>query len=358
MAFSVLECEKVCGGDWLHRDQQEPCWIGRHLDVVLFISFPALIFFILLLPGMAVLFLWRRRKKLYRSARMTFRFGMLYSGYRSEYWYWELVTLLRKFTIILIVTFGRNFGRQLHIALGALVIFYHYQLNNAPYPKTEDGAVLHRVELESIAVLLTMTWVSVFFSVSTCEANDFSCSFVSLILGIFIILINIIFFIKAVWYTAKKFNEKEAITKKMRKGARRLREGLSDFSRKNSAVGRKSSTRSSRKKKSSNRPSPISKSKKERWSLNPVKEEEKEEGEHQVHVRNKTEYFDNKLFHNQVAQKHFDPNLQKYYWHDPKTAETWWAEEEEEEEENEEALREKAHRSRMSTFESIKSINM
>ena len=86
MAFSVLECEEVCGGQWLHRDQQEPCWDGRHLDFVLFVSLPALVIFLILFPVGIVMGLWRRRSKLYRNRRLTFRFGMLYSGYRRDYW--------------------------------------------------------------------------------------------------------------------------------------------------------------------------------------------------------------------------------------------------------------------------------
>jgi hypothetical protein len=193
MAFSILECETVCGDQWLHRDQQEPCWVGRHLDVVLFCTIPSLLIFLIMFPCISTLFLWRRRYKLYHDRRMTFRFGMLYSGYRKEYWWWELLVLLRKFTIILIVTFGRNFGRQLHVALGALVIFYHFQHTAAPFPKTKDGLILHKIELESIIVLLIMTWVAVFFTVSHCEDGDQSCRDFSLLLGVVLIIANIIF---------------------------------------------------------------------------------------------------------------------------------------------------------------------
>jgi hypothetical protein len=234
MAFSVLECESVCGGDWLHRDQQERCWTGRHLDIVLLVSLPALFILVLILPGMSAWFFYKKRNKLYRSQRLTFRFGMLYSGYRSGCWYWELVTLLRKFTIILVITFGRNFGRQLHVALGALVIFWSWQIFGSPYPKTEDGTILHHVELESIAVLLTMTWVSVFFSVSECTPDDNSCWFVSVCLGVLILIINALFLINAFWFTAMKFNEKEKITKKMRRSVRTLADFVATVGRHNS----------------------------------------------------------------------------------------------------------------------------
>ena len=82
MAFSVLECEQVCNESWLERDQHELCWTGRHLDYVLFVSCPSIVVLLILLPGISTWFLFKRRTKLYKNKRMTFRFGMLYSGYR------------------------------------------------------------------------------------------------------------------------------------------------------------------------------------------------------------------------------------------------------------------------------------
>ena len=396
MAFSVLECENVCGEQWLHRDQQEPCWSGRHLDFVLFISIPALFVFLILFPGLSTLFLWKRRHKLYRDRRMTFRFGMLYSGYRREYWWWELLVLLRKFAIILIVTFGRNFGRQLHVALGALIIFYHLQHTAAPYPKTKDGMMLHKVELESIIVLLTMTWVAVFFTVSHCEENDQSCKDFSLLLGVVLIIMNIVFLLKAMWFTVKKFNEKEKVVSRIRNRfarssmsskrsttlASRVPVGTSAETR--GTMGKKGQAKSKgkgkgkKKKKLATRHTVAGNSRKKdkqkKWNFNPadrsIKDNE-EDNELNVHVRGTTieekmYMSENLLFkknknktkktfrgQNETTSKYWDANISKHYFHDTASGETWWEEDGESDEEDQEQKQKKEEHRRFVSQDSV-----
>ena len=36
-SFCLSASCQVCHDSWLHRDQHEPCWVGRHLDMVLLV---------------------------------------------------------------------------------------------------------------------------------------------------------------------------------------------------------------------------------------------------------------------------------------------------------------------------------
>ena len=290
------------------------------------------------------------------------------------------MVLLRKFTIILIVTFGRNFTRQLHIvrlssllfhfsffifhfslshshrlpfssffpffsqALGALVIFYHLQQTASPYPKTPDGNMLQKVELESIIVLLTMTWVAVFFTVSECSEGDQSCRDVSLVLGVILVVLNVMFLGKAVWYTAKKFNEKEQVVRKLRTGARKMATQLATTTM---AGGQRRASRSKHAaakelaRARETRASIASQRKKRiNWNLNPAPTNQKIDDESQTttkgHTKTSTLYSPNNLFQSPVTadtsaniQKHWDNNVSCFYFHNNETGETWWEEIEE-----------------------------
>ena len=57
-------------------------------------------------------FLFRNRDVIFNNRKLVFRYGMMYSGFRQERWWWDGITLLRKFVMILIVTFARSWKRQ------------------------------------------------------------------------------------------------------------------------------------------------------------------------------------------------------------------------------------------------------
>ena len=82
MAFSTLECDYVCTGTFLHRDQHEPCWEDSHLAAVLLVAVPTLFVYALLIPTGSLLFLFRNREVIFYNRKVVFRYGMMYSGFR------------------------------------------------------------------------------------------------------------------------------------------------------------------------------------------------------------------------------------------------------------------------------------
>ena len=63
---------------------------------------------------------------------LMLRWGMLHSGYREEKYWWEIIVLLRKYFVILLVTFDTRGEFQLHLALGVLIIALH--VHDAQHP--------------------------------------------------------------------------------------------------------------------------------------------------------------------------------------------------------------------------------
>jgi len=126
------------------------------------------------------------------SARLTdpslmLRWGMLHSGYREKKFWWETIVLLRKYAIILLVTFNNRGEFQLHTALGILILVLHFHDSQHPFGHRHtaaSNATLHRYEMASLLILLFMLWCASFFSLGVCTHEAGWCTFmVVLVLG-------------------------------------------------------------------------------------------------------------------------------------------------------------------------------
>ena len=228
---------------FLARDDKEMCWLSnsRQMFYVLAVATPALLFYLLLLPCLTLLYLYRRRQVLRTDRKLILRFGLLFSGYSSERWYWEVIVILRKLVLIVIVTFGESSQSQLHFALGALIVLLYLQERGRPFESSEGTAAavvtadvtsvvsltvpsavesvtaaaaanhekaqnhwLHLMEVASLLVLVTMVWVSVFFTISTCGSSSMECT----VLSIVVLASNLAFFLVCSFTCFKSFNER------------------------------------------------------------------------------------------------------------------------------------------------------
>jgi hypothetical protein len=70
---------------------------------------------------------------MWTNRKMVFRFGLLYSGYAKDRWYWEIFVVARKIVLIFIVTFGRSNESQLHFASGVLICILYLQERGKPF---------------------------------------------------------------------------------------------------------------------------------------------------------------------------------------------------------------------------------
>jgi hypothetical protein len=239
--FAVFECKTICGGSYLNMDYAEKCYVGRHLAFATAVASPGLILYGGVLP-VFVLRLLRHNKELMKTnAAFMFRWGLMFSGFSTAYWWWEGVIFLRKLASILIVTFMRDLNaKQLHVALGTLVLFLHFQHAARPYDervshqtlpsaggdgtlalprdqtKEEEqqerhrsNSLLHRNEVYSLCVLSLTIWSSAFFGMNTDAALGTLLSLVVIGSNMAFILGNVIMFIIF-------FGKRNALQKKMK----------------------------------------------------------------------------------------------------------------------------------------------
>ena len=87
----------------LVKDLKSKCYETEHIAWILFLVSPILLIIGIILPLYLIFLLYRLKKKNeFDNKRNLFRFGFFYYGYKSKYYYWEMIIQMRKLTLILI----------------------------------------------------------------------------------------------------------------------------------------------------------------------------------------------------------------------------------------------------------------
>ena len=119
----------------LFHSYEEPCFVGTHLRMILAVGIAQVLLFALGLPLLVYIFLFRHRHELDKPV-VKFRYGLFFSGFRKERYYWEIIVALRKESTVLLAVFGPNMGVAMlaHVALLVfaiqLLIQFHRRLNS------------------------------------------------------------------------------------------------------------------------------------------------------------------------------------------------------------------------------------
>jgi autonomous glycyl radical cofactor GrcA len=142
-SLAALACEKIGQNYYLSHDLQEECYVGRHLHYVVMLCLPQVLVFTVGLPVIATLVLRSNRDRL-QDHRVRFRYGILFNGYRSRLYWWELTIAIRKVILILIAgVYGSRLGPDMQVAIALLMVMLfilsHLMLN--PY-SVEDQLLL------------------------------------------------------------------------------------------------------------------------------------------------------------------------------------------------------------------------
>ena len=216
--FQMLQSKVLCDQKYWALDDTITFDSVNHQTMILLVTVPSLIFYGVICPLLVMVYIGHHADR-QTNRKLMFRFGLLYSGFASKYWYYELILFLRKLLIILIVTFASSNEQQLHIALGVLIVLLYLLEHLHPY--AEEGASqkdqvvqtrLHRMESLSLVILIGMVWCAVFFVIG-CNDNDGTCS----ALGVVVLGSNVIFALGCGYIVAKSFQKKNHLGEKLDK---------------------------------------------------------------------------------------------------------------------------------------------
>jgi predicted outer membrane repeat protein len=106
-AFGMLSCIKlgVSADDYYIVDNMdEQCWGSQHMFYLGLVCLPMILLYVFGIPLFSFRILWLSRFALH-TAEVKQYFFFLYTGYESEYWFWEYTIVARKIVLVAISVF-------------------------------------------------------------------------------------------------------------------------------------------------------------------------------------------------------------------------------------------------------------
>merc|ERR1711871_273885 len=124
-AFALLICEQVGDRMYMSMDLQEECFaVGKpHLTYFLLCTIPQILLHVIGIPALGLRAAYRGKsvRVKMRYSISLFRYGMLYSAYNKDRWYWGAIIAFRKAGIAFITSFLSNPSLEVHWAILFLV---------------------------------------------------------------------------------------------------------------------------------------------------------------------------------------------------------------------------------------------
>ena len=170
--FSLFACRRVCDDEttFLRVDLEVPCWEGRHATYALLLGSPMLFLYVIGLPVAALFRVRSMHQKSVIDKEEEKIYGMFYTAFRKETWWWEGTVAARKIVIALIGVFGTDLrDMQVHLTLMFVVFILLATSQIRPFGGLKHG-ILHILEMASLmATFLTLWAGSVFNTRPKCE---------------------------------------------------------------------------------------------------------------------------------------------------------------------------------------------
>lgn len=181
VAIDSLNCKEIDHNEfWMSSYLNIRCWDDFHSRYALAAGLPSIMLWGILTPLGALAILVKLRSKLDTLA-VRIRLGFLYTGYKSEKFYWEFVILYRKVLLIIFAVFLTNISIALQalLALLTLVIAFILQMKRSPY-LTPD---LNNLELRAILVGALTIYCGLFFLTGHVNLASHIALFITIILA-------------------------------------------------------------------------------------------------------------------------------------------------------------------------------
>ena len=138
-------------------------------------------------------------------AGTTVTWGLFYSAFRDETWWWEGTVALRKTGIAMIGVFGAAM-EEMQVSLTLVLVFLIILLTAVcrPYPKSPSGRLLQKLEVSTLSLLFLTLWAASVFTVyPRCEIREgeslWWCEMMSVAIGladVVLVVVVIVLFVR------------------------------------------------------------------------------------------------------------------------------------------------------------------
>ncbi len=191
--FALFACRDVCGASRLRADLDELCFVGRHAAFAYGLGVPMLLLYIVGLPLAALVMVTRLHNRAARLRKAVAllkghkTFGLFYSAFRPEAWWWEATVAARKIGIAALGVFGGAMETmQVHLTLLMVGVNIVLTARAQPYGNHQG---LQRLEQTLLGCTCLTLWAgSVFNAHPRCEDGAGGtlpwCEFLSVTIGL------------------------------------------------------------------------------------------------------------------------------------------------------------------------------
>jgi len=183
-----LKCKQIGKSPtdlYLVADISQRCWSPTHKKWFGSLAVLMLIFYVIGIPAIISWLLKRNREKLLSDPRVRMKYSFLYKGFKPQYYYWEMVVLLRKSIIVFIGVFSSNVQVQAALVLATVAVAYSVHQVFKPFTSDKIN------DLESLSLIVT------FFTFLLGTLFGWVNNSVGQFLSFLIVLLNIGFWIMA-----------------------------------------------------------------------------------------------------------------------------------------------------------------
>merc|ERR1711871_935578 len=180
---------------FLAADPEETCFKDNHLVWLVTLGLPQLLLYVLGMPLIALLVLFRNRARL-ENARTKYRWGILYVGLRTERYFWDVgIVAMRKiaiFCISVVVSSEKALALQTHFAMLTIIASLLAHLGGRPYHN--NWRLLDILEVSGLVICWVLMWSGLWYYLKGVTTNQQEVMTVVLILinicyAIFVVLV-------------------------------------------------------------------------------------------------------------------------------------------------------------------------
>ena len=191
--FSMFDCMELAPGQsYMTGDMSIQCWQSEHLAYSLGLVVPSIAIWCVGIPLILLWSLFRHRNKL-GDIEEKLKYGFLYKGFKSDRFYWEFLTMLRKMLIICTSVFLKNISVPIQALVTFIIILISYILNEKCSPYNVHQ--LNAMEIKSIIVSAVTIYSGLFFLTGNLNQE------MKLLLFVGMVLSNITFLSYWIYYT-------------------------------------------------------------------------------------------------------------------------------------------------------------
>jgi len=144
------------------------------------VAVPGIVLWGVTAPLLALFYLRKSGKRLLEADTIA-KYGFIYKGFRTKYYFWEIYILFRKILFISAAVFLNNINRTIQALVSFAIVLIAYRIHELHHPYVTKA--LNGLEVRSLAVALITIYCGLYFLTEDIDYTTQICLLIMLILA-------------------------------------------------------------------------------------------------------------------------------------------------------------------------------